>query len=84
MPDGPTRHLRPKEIAVIVAMLASKREEQLLREELATSLVEEMSDGGMGSLRFVGPAERKFGEQLAKAEFQDEDGVTLSITINTD
>ena len=84
MPDGTTRHLRSNETALIVSMLMSKREEQSLREELATSLVVEMNDGGMGSLRFVGPPDRKFGEQLAEAEFQDDDGVKVSITINTD
>lgn len=84
MSDGQARHLRPDETALIVAILASKRGEHSLQQELATALVEEMKDGGMGSLKFVGAAGRKFGEQLAEAEFQDADGVALSITINVD
>ena len=78
------RPLRADETALIAAMLASKREAQSLQMELATALVEEMKDDGMGSLRFVGSSGRKFGERVAEAEFQDEDGVTLSITINAD
>ncbi len=84
MSDGQARHLKPDEIALIVAMLASKREEQALRKELTEALVEEMKDGGMGSLKFIGSAERKFGQQLAESEFQDVDGVALSISINVD
>lgn len=84
MPAEKARRLRPDETALIAAMLASKREAQSLQQELATAFVEEMNDGRMGSLRFFGPAGRKFGEQVAEAEFQDEDGVVLSITINAD
>jgi hypothetical protein len=84
MPEGQARQLRPDETALIAAMLASKREPHSLRQELATALVEEMKDGGMGSLKFVGCEGRKFGEQLAEGEFQDTDGVTLNISINAD
>jgi hypothetical protein len=84
MSDEQARHLRLDETNLIVAMLASKREEQSLRQELAEALVEEMTDGGMGSLRFTGAAGRKFGQQLAEAELQDVDGVVLNITINVD
>jgi len=84
MSNGQARHLRPDEIALIVALLSSKREEQELRKELAHALVEEMKDGGMGSLKFVGADGRKYGAQVAEAEFQDADGVTLNITINVD
>jgi hypothetical protein len=53
-----------------------------------TICVEEMSDGGMGSLRFpsdTGPdVERRLGEVLAQGEFADEDGVPVSFTINLD
>jgi hypothetical protein len=84
MSDGQVRHLRPDETALLVAMLASKRDEQALRQELVEALVEEMKDGGMGSLKFSGAAGRRFGQQIAQAEFQDVDGVALNITINVD
>ena len=53
MYDEQGRHLRPNETGLIVAMLAPKRGEQTLRQELAEALVEEMKDGGMGSLRLM-------------------------------
>jgi hypothetical protein len=37
-----------------------------------------MKDGGMGSLKFIGAAGRKFGGRLAEAELQDAGGVALS------
>jgi hypothetical protein len=53
-----------------------------------TVLVEEMEDGGMGSLRFAkttdGNSTRRLGEVFAQGEFNDEDGVPVSFTINLD
>ncbi|WP_431201974.1 DUF6984 family protein [Bradyrhizobium betae] len=47
-------------------------------------LVEEMNDGGMGSLRFVGTADRRFGRCIGEAEFDDADGVPVSVALNAD
>jgi hypothetical protein len=47
-------------------------------------LVEEMNDGGMGSLRFVGSADRRFGKCVGEAEFDDEDGMLVSVALNVD
>jgi hypothetical protein len=47
-------------------------------------LVEEMNDGGMGSLRFVGSADRRLGKCIGEAEFDDADGVTVSVALNVD
>lgn len=48
-------------------------------------LVEQMDDGGMGSLRFVSDArDRHVGGALAGASFLDEDGVLVSVTLNVD
>ena len=47
-------------------------------------LVEEMNDGGMGSLRFVGRADRRFGRCIGEAEFDDADGVPVSVALNVD
>ena len=53
---------------------------------LAASLVEDMQDGNMGSLRFRPPGsyDQRFGKQIAEAEFTDTDGVLVSATINLD
>jgi hypothetical protein len=43
-----------------------------------------MNDVGMGSVRFLSPrTERKFGMQIAEAEYTDQKGVLVSITVNT-
>jgi hypothetical protein len=47
-------------------------------------LVEEMNDGGMGSLRFVGRADRRFGRCIGEAKFDDADGVPVSVALNAD
>ncbi|PPQ19023.1 hypothetical protein CV770_12900 [Bradyrhizobium sp. AC87j1] len=47
-------------------------------------LVEEMNDGGMGSLRFVGSADRRLGKCIGEAEFDDADGVPVSVALNID
>jgi hypothetical protein len=50
--------------------------------------VEEMADGGMGSLRFESTSDAKstrhLGEVFAQGEFNDEDGIPVSFTINLD
>jgi hypothetical protein len=54
----------------------------------STALVEQMSDGGMGSIRFVDQANasssRTLGEVFAQGEYNDEDGVPVSFTVNLD
>jgi hypothetical protein len=47
-------------------------------------LVEEMNDGGMGSLLFVGSQDRSFGRSLGEAEFNDADGTLVSVALNAD
>lgn len=51
-------------------------------------LVEDLKDGGMGSLRFGtatdGDSKRRVGYVFAQGEFSDEDGVPVSFTINLD
>ena len=53
-----------------------------------TALVEEMPDGGMGSLRFVVPmpenSGRRLAEVFAQGEFNDADDVLVSFTVNLD
>ena len=47
-------------------------------------LVEEMNDGGMGSLLFAGAADRRFGRCIGEAEFDDADGVLVSVALHLD
>lgn len=46
--------------------------------------VREMRDGGMGSLRFSGSDERRYGGTLAEAEFKDADGTAVSVALMLD
>jgi hypothetical protein len=81
-------------------MITTKEYDFLMRIERSTgkslqplglspnAVVEEMTDGGMGSLRFestsAGSLSRRIGEVFAQGEFNDEDGVPVSFTINLD
>jgi len=49
------------------------------------SLVVDMDDGGMGGIRaFRAEEEPCFGDQVAHASYADEDGISVSITVNLD
>jgi hypothetical protein len=48
------------------------------------TLVEPLSDGNMGSLRFGVASARKFGSSIVSATFNDIDGVPVSATLNVD
>jgi len=49
-------------------------------------LVEDMADGGMGSIRFVQNSGERclFGKKIAEADYVDIDGVLVSIVLNVD
>lgn len=80
------RPLHAYERKLIETLLSGTWTQAELDARLANSLVEDMQDGGMGSIRFLSvcPAERRVGETLAEAEYLDEDGIPVSITINGD
>ncbi|QWG17024.1 hypothetical protein KMZ68_18835 [Bradyrhizobium sediminis] len=80
------RPLRSEEIELITAMISESPKGNQLVGSLSERLVEDMKDGGMGSLRFSNTERRirKFGKKIAEAEFDDEDGVLVSATINVD
>jgi hypothetical protein len=80
------RHLRPEEKALIVRMVAGLPAEGAILKVIEDAIVQELGDGGMGSLRFVhlsAPPPR-FAKQVREATFADDDGVPVSVTINLD
>src|SRR6266481_4516881 len=80
------RKLRNEEVDLIAAMVRNgPRADEILRS-LPERLVQDMKDGGMGSLRFkdADNRERRFGRKLAEAEFTDEDGILVSAVVNLD
>jgi hypothetical protein len=83
---GTVRLLKDDERALITALIAGKPQAAQLLGSLSNSLVEEMDDGGMGSLRFCARDKRPrgLGEQLAEREFVDVDGIPITVAINLD
>jgi hypothetical protein len=67
-------------------MLAKRYANPELDVMLADAVVEDMRDGGMGSIRFLSPGQSKpvFGETIAEAEYTDDDGVLVMIVINVE
>jgi hypothetical protein len=66
-------------------MLRSSAAGKELPMLLPNCQVQEMADGGMGSLRFVCErSDRRFGSSIAEAEFVDDDGVLVRIVVNVD
>lgn len=47
-------------------------------------MVEDMLDGGMGSLRFSSDEMRSLGAAVAEADYIDADGVPVSIVVYVD
>jgi hypothetical protein len=80
------RKLRKEEVDLIAAILGDSPKASEILPSLPDRLVEDMKDGGMGSLRFMeqGNRERRFGKKIAEAEFADEDGIPVSAVVNLD
>jgi hypothetical protein len=82
---GETRKLRRAEIDFIRSLLRRSGNDSLsaLLEECA---VQEMDDGGMGSLLFLSGRDEKrlLGRLAAAAEFEDMDGILVSVNVNLD
>jgi hypothetical protein len=57
-----------------------------IEERLAHAQVREMADGGMRSIRFVDNLkdDQRMGRVAAEAEYIDEDGIPVSISVNLD
>jgi hypothetical protein len=80
------RHLSSGEKVLISRMVHGTIFEARVLRELAHAVVEDMAEGGMGSIRFRGSrqGERLFGQQIAEASFLDDDGIDVSATLNLD
>jgi hypothetical protein len=80
------RHLREGETALVAAMVRGTTAEDRVLAQISDALVEDLADGGMGSIRFRGHQQdkRAFGRQIGEATFVDEDGIVVSATLNLD
>lgn len=80
------RKLKADEIALITWMIKDANEGSAIIDKLNELTVEEMNDGGMGSLKVVvdGKDSRLYSKDLAKADLFDIDGVPVFISIDLD
>ena len=82
------RLLKAEEVLLMKALLmANPKIAEIIVPTLDTTFVENMNDGGMGSLIFISctdDSNRKIGKTLAEAEFLDEDQVPVFVQLNLD
>jgi hypothetical protein len=78
--------MRSDEQDLVRALLSGIYPESEIDLRLARAIVQDMSDDGMGSIRFGESASKKrhFGQVAAAADYVDQDGVLVSITLNLD
>lgn len=79
-----TRLLTKSEIDLIEWIIRDSKEAICIIPNLPSLLVEEMNDGGMGSLRVVCDDNRFYSRDIGEVELKDIDGVYLLISINVD
>lgn len=83
----PERRLRNVEIELLERLIAQANDVSCTYGEISDLKVQEMPDGGMGSLYFVqekAPLQRAFGRRIAELQFNDDDGVLVSVALNVD
>lgn len=80
------RRLKPEEISLIIWMIKDTDECEYISSTLEDLIVEEMKDGGMGSLRVVDDieAERFFSRELATVDLFDVDQMPVFISVYLD
>ncbi|TXI01920.1 MAG: hypothetical protein E6Q76_16345 [Rhizobium sp.] len=83
---GTVRLLSDDEKSLLVSLIDGKPNGEALLKSLASALVEEMDDGGMGSLRFLRSdgGQQRLGDLLSEREFADSDGVPVMVAVNLD
>jgi hypothetical protein len=83
-PQTGLRELRDEERELIQFLAAGFLPQSKIERSLAGARVEDMADGGMGSIRFAGPPGRKMGRELVESVYHDVDGTMVVITVNLD
>ena len=80
------RKLKNEEIDLITWMIRDTVEGPAIIDKLKELTVEEMNDGGMGSLKVVvdGNNHRLYSRDLAKVDLFDIDKVPMFISVNLD
>jgi len=80
------RKLKPEEIELLIYMIKDTPEGKKIINKLPDLIIEEMDDGGMGSLQVAveNKDERLFIRELANIDLFDIDGVPLFISVNLD
>jgi hypothetical protein len=78
------RKMTPREIGLVEALLMDHPDHAFSREQLEALDVEEMNDGGMGSLKFLRSRPARMAQELSEVTFRDLDGVFVSATLNLD
>lgn len=83
---GALRHLTPEETNFLRAIIRFGEGGNEILCRLENVVVQDMNDGGMGSLYFRSEreAERKLGRCLVEVEFLDHDGIPVSAAVNLD
>jgi hypothetical protein len=84
---GPLRELHDDELGIIKKMLASALAEAKLDRQLSEMKVQDMPDGGMGSIKFYSGrprSELEYGKEIAEAAFRDADGMPVSLSLSVD
>jgi hypothetical protein len=84
----PIRRLREPERMLVYRLLQQEGENSSSLSRLESLDVQEMPDGGMGSLYFPRPGEdshaRRFGRRIAELQFNDADGIPIVASLNVD
>jgi len=81
------RYLRIGEQNIIRQMLSNTPEGENICNQLPSLQVEEMDDGGMGSLRFLPQStsvKKRLGSILSETEISDIDGTPVSVAFIVD
>ncbi|WP_188813307.1 DUF6984 family protein [Hymenobacter cavernae] len=79
------RLLTLSELSLLIFMLRGKPNADELLTKLVTVEVEDLDDGGMGSLRFLcDKPDQHLGEKIADTHFLDEDGVPVLVSLYLD
>lgn len=85
---GPVRRLREPEMRLVRRLLQQDGENSASLSRLDSLDVQEMPDGGLGSLYFPWPGKdaqaRRFGRRIAELQFDDADGILIVASLNAD